>query len=314
MKRYLIVLFFIAAGIFVACESTNSDAESESVAGVSTLKSSDISSSETSTNGLEEIIYEAEFFAESESILRKLTRVRGLKHILRDRHCGRYHNGVAPEISVDTADTGYPIVITIDYGDSTSVSNGRIISGLITIEISAADTVDGATRTVEFADCVVDTVTVNGLYVHKTNSSDTTKLLTTTSEVNFYINDTIQYDFSSEHMREWISGIDTPLDHRDDETEVTGRATLTNYEGVTWNREITSPLLRIATCRYFVQGTIDISQDGNVVATLDYGDGDCDNVATLTTADGEETEIELSFIQGGKHNGHRSKKGKGGRH
>ena len=44
---------------------------------------------------------------------------------------------------------------------------------------------------------------------------------------------------------------------------------------------VTEALRREATCPYFVSGTIEITRNGNQ-GTLDFGNGDCDNIAILT--------------------------------
>lgn len=320
MKKNVFILLAIAATIFVACESitnlsdSNTDNSSLTGTALSTdLKSSEVATSETAENALEELSYEAEFYAESEHLLRMLTRTRGLKQILRGQYCERYNNGVAPDISIDTAEEGYPIVITIDYGDSTGITSGRNITGVVTIEITGSDTTDGATRTITLTDCVVDTVTINGELIRTFNGDDSTRIITKSSDVTFTINDTTEYHRTGEYVHEWLSGLDTPMDHRDDEIQVTGTTTITNQDGVTWERTITDPLLKIADCRNYVQGTIDITQDGTVLATIDYGDGECDNIATITTSDGEVIEIVLKVGKGGGKHGHGGE-GHGGDH
>jgi hypothetical protein len=47
-------------------------------------------------------------------------------------------------------------------------------------------------------------------------------------------------------------------------------------------------------CRYIVQGVVEITLNGELVSSLDYGDGECDDVAILTQ-DGETAEVDLSI-------------------
>ena len=63
------------------------------------------------------------------------------------------------------------------------------------------------------------------------------------------------------------------------------------------------PLEIIYGCDYVVHGKIEYIKDGPVVATVDFGDGECDNIATKTV-DGADKEIKLNK-KGKKH-----KKGK----
>ena len=60
-----------------------------------------------------------------------------------------------------------------------------------------------------------------------------------------------------------------------------------------YKRNIIKPLVRIVGCDYIVEGKIEYIKDGTVVATVDFGDGECDNIATKTV-DGVDKEIKLN--------------------
>jgi hypothetical protein len=59
-----------------------------------------------------------------------------------------------------------------------------------------------------------------------------------------------------------------------------------------WEKVITKPLVKPDDCNYIVEGTIEYYLDGELVATVDYGDGECDEWATKTV-DGETIEFSL---------------------
>ncbi|OQX74090.1 MAG: hypothetical protein B6D61_11895 [Bacteroidetes bacterium 4484_249] len=59
-----------------------------------------------------------------------------------------------------------------------------------------------------------------------------------------------------------------------------------------FEKVITKPLVKIEGCDYIVEGTIEYYKDGELVATIDYGDGECDDIATKTV-DGTTTEFSL---------------------
>ena len=65
-----------------------------------------------------------------------------------------------------------------------------------------------------------------------------------------------------------------------------------NRKGVARASTITTNLRREYACRYIVSGVLEISRDG-IKATLDFGDGTCDNKATVTDANGKTKEISL---------------------
>ena len=52
---------------------------------------------------------------------------------------------------------------------------------------------------------------------------------------------------------------------------------------------------KIDGCVYVEKGKIEYIKDGTVVATLDYGDGQCDDIATKTV-DGVDHEIKIKKI------------------
>ena len=61
----------------------------------------------------------------------------------------------------------------------------------------------------------------------------------------------------------------------------------------TYTKNILIPLERIDGCDYVVKGKIEYIKSGAVVATVDFGDGVCDNIATKTV-DGVDHEIKLN--------------------
>ena len=61
----------------------------------------------------------------------------------------------------------------------------------------------------------------------------------------------------------------------------------------TYTKNILIPLERIDGCDYVVKGKIEYVKDGAVVATVDFGDGECDDIATKTV-DGVDHEIKLN--------------------
>ena len=60
-----------------------------------------------------------------------------------------------------------------------------------------------------------------------------------------------------------------------------------------YKKNILMPLVKIDGCDYIVEGKIEYTKKGAVEATVDFGDGQCDNIATKTV-DGVEYEIKLN--------------------
>lgn len=59
-----------------------------------------------------------------------------------------------------------------------------------------------------------------------------------------------------------------------------------------YEKVIVKPLEKLENCRYIVSGRIEYHQSNVVVAYIDYGDGTCDNIATIMR-DGITSEISL---------------------
>ncbi len=55
-----------------------------------------------------------------------------------------------------------------------------------------------------------------------------------------------------------------------------------------YEKVVVEPLVKADDCDYIVAGTIEFFKGDEWVATIDYGDGTCDDLATKTTADSEE--------------------------
>ena len=90
--------------------------------------------------------------------------------------------------------------------------------------------------------------------------------------------------WQSTRQREWIAGEST-LAWSDDMYSITGSANGTTANGNSFTSVITSPLIRnmAAGCRrHFTQGTLEHTPSGKATKYIDYGNGTCDDQATVT--------------------------------
>lgn len=78
-----------------------------------------------------------------------------------------------------------------------------------------------------------------------------------------------------------VEGNGTPFYPLDDKFEITRNASGCNSNGNTWTSEIIDPLIKRFTCPWRVKRTVNVTRDATM-AVLDYGDGSCDNKATIT--------------------------------
>jgi hypothetical protein len=262
---------------------------------------------------LGDVDLEADYYTYAQKIIKQVAKLTGnSRKIINSHFTDKFYSGDGPVISIDTAETGYPIIISLDYGDSTVTKHGKVLSGTIILEISGDRNTDGATRKVTYENFFVDSVNLSGSTSEIFNiTADSILVITSSGNIVLTLPDGSTINAVTEKQRTWIEGDDTPFVHDDDILQVTGKTVFTTSEGESFIKEILIPLLRTGDCHNFVQGTVQYVQDGVEIAVLDYGNGECDEVATLTTADGETIEIELNGNKSHNKNINNKAKSKG---
>ena len=289
--RNLILMSFLMI-VFFACQKDETTTTTDETA----LKSGEIVASDITVESvLSEANYEAELFSQSEMWLRALSKFKhGKKNLFDGKHSDRYADGKFPEVSIDTAEAGYPITILIDYGDGTVLHHGKTISGTVSIEITAARNTDGAKRIVTYNGCKIDSVTVTGTETELFNGDNaTTRKTTVTTDLNFVLDNGTKLARKGTAVHEWLEGLATQQEHADDKIQKTGSVSVSSSDGNEWVKTIKEPLIRLGTCRNYVQGTVEYLLNSEVVAVLDYGTGACDTTAVLTVGD-KQVEISLA--------------------
>ena len=289
--KNLVGLLFMVVVVLTACNQEKFDAPQAIQTETLTTKSAQIVLNDmTSEQAVSEVEYESDFYFRVSGVLSQ-------QFLGRQKwgwHSGlRYKMGQCPTVSIDSEDTGYPKTITLDYGDSTVLRNGVVLSGMIEIYISTTPNTDGFEKTVSFDNFGVDSVSISGeMSIIYIGDNQTSSIHTTSSNLTITLPDGSVVTRSGERVREWLSGLDTPLDQSDDTIQVTGYAQITT-DTTSYKMEVSIPLIKVGDCRHFISGVIDYSTNGTVFALVDYGDGTCDELAYLTQ-NGETVEINLS--------------------
>ncbi len=291
MKRMMgFFAVVLMLGLFACNKSDDISLQSDSLS----EKSAQVAANEVSMEAVTmESEYEVEFFSNLSPILTNWWKFG--KHFSWTSKL-RYKVNQCPNVQItETESDGYPKIITMDYGDSTVLHNGTVLSGVIEITITAPRSSNDYERTVVYQSFGVDSVVVDGFATIVVDKTDTL-FRQFTSDLRFTMADGSTIDRTSERMWQWLEGMDTPEDQSDDVIVISGGAEIVmTINGVTetYKKEITTPLKRLGDCRYIVEGIVEISLDGVVLSTIDYGDGTCDEVAMVTDADGNQTEIDL---------------------
>ena len=182
-------------------------------------------------------------------------------------------------------------IVTIDFGDGCTGKRGHVFAGKIIIEYVK---VEGEfSKTVTFENFSVDGNSVAGtISVSKVRENAGGN-----PERTYSINLTITLATGGvitkkgEKIKEMIEGFDT-IERGDDVFLISGFWESVNRLGKEAKVTITTSLRREYACRYIVSGVVEITR-GEHKHTIDFGDGSCDNIATVTYADGNTKEINL---------------------
>jgi hypothetical protein len=185
-------------------------------------------------------------------------------------------------VTLDT--TVFPYELTIDFGDTNCLCNdGKYRRGKIIISFTGRYRHEGTVITTGFEDYYVDDNKVEGTRVVTNMGMNADSNYYFTIEVVgviTYANNGGTVSWSSSREREWIQGYYTG-NRWDDIYLITGTAHGVRPAGDTWDTEIINPLRVELACRFIVSGTVEITPENRPVRLLDYGNGDCDNIATV---------------------------------
>lgn len=180
-------------------------------------------------------------------------------------------------------DTLFPNTLTIDFGSGCTDAYGITRSGKIIATLTKPMISVGSVTSITLenfkrngkAITGTKTITNNGL-----NSSGHPVFGIEILNASVETADGI-VSWNSSRTREWTEGYITPLNYLDDVYNITGTASGTNTKGNKFEVEITSPLQIELSCAHITKGVIELTPEDSKTRTLDYGNGDCDDKATL---------------------------------
>lgn len=188
------------------------------------------------------------------------------------------------------ADT-WPKTLTINYGtDDCQGEDGFVRSGMLTCEVSKDFSEDEAEMKISFFDFKLNDNTIAGdLYIiNKSvgNYSVSLKngIITTKTQKNISREAELQYT--------QITGTKTITDNADDKFSISGTAMGMNSEGEAFKSTITTSLFVDFNCKYAGRGASEIQTENESTMTIDYGNGSCDNEATVIV-DGKDYNITI---------------------
>ncbi len=295
MKRFIgFAMIALTLGLF-SCNNEDNISGTE-INGEVTEKSAQISVAEVQAEAAAtESDYEVEFYANAEPFL---TRWWKMGKLFSWHNNLRYFENHCPDVEIEELENDSTI-ITLTY-DSTMLNNGKVLDGIIVIVTSGHKSSQDYSRSVNYENFSVDSLLISGYSEIVVDKLDSTfrkfeSLLTLTFPDGTIVSR------QADRIWQWVEGLETQNDQSDDVVSITGLVTATitwpDDTSETYTKEITTPLKRMATCRYMVEGVVVVSIGDEVISTMDYGysesDDECDKYAYLTTSNGEEV-IDLS--------------------
>ncbi|MBN2166529.1 MAG: hypothetical protein JW717_09655 [Marinilabiliaceae bacterium] len=190
-----------------------------------------------------------------------------------------------------TPETVYPVTFTIDYGPENYeviFGKGRIDSVVVLLKgkISFIKTGPhysaGSERNTSFDEFYINNYKIEGTQSLKTKelNIDGKPLFNWSANIRITTPNNYWVTRSVDITRVMTQGSNTKLFLLDDVFTMNGDVTGYNSTGWNYVRSITD-MVRKRTCRFPVSGTIDVV-NSLTTFSLDYGDGECDRLATIT--------------------------------
>jgi hypothetical protein len=186
----------------------------------------------------------------------------------------------------------FPKTVVIDFGDGCLGRDGKLRKGKIITVYTGLMRAAGSKATTTFERFKIDSVAVEG--THQVENTSTSNNMSFTTRV---INGKLTWDsgrwvkWSTTRTVTQVEGNGTPFFPLDDIFTITGAGRGENHRGISWAHEITEPLVKKFTCRWISKGVMRVRYN-NINAGIDYGNGNCDNKATVTI-NGRTVEISL---------------------
>jgi hypothetical protein len=187
--------------------------------------------------------------------------------------------------------TTWPKIITINFSGNCTTENGNVLSGEIVIHQTARYRTEGMVRT----------ITLNGLKINGDQVSGT-KTITNLGLVNGFRTYSVTIENGSiittageviatrtaQRTRTWIEGESTST-RWDDVYLITGTTSGTTKSGIAYTATITEPLRVARNCRWIEQGKISTIIPDLPEVVIDFGNGTCDQTATVTVNENTRT-------------------------
>jgi hypothetical protein len=199
-----------------------------------------------------------------------------------------YYLGDCAEVLIDLS--ANPYLISIDFGEENCLCNdGRYRRGKILVTFTGMYREPGTIITHTLENYFVDDDEVIGSMVVTNTGLNEQEHMQYTVSINGEVhktNDGRTITYTSDRIREWIEGRES-FQVIDDVYLISGTASGASSDNVSegsttkvtnsWQMSTTVPLRVALNCKWISAGTLLVNVTGWDEATIEYGDGNCDN-------------------------------------
>ena len=202
-------------------------------------------------------------------------------------------NSLTCAIITVTPANGFPKTIVIDFGNGCTAANGIIHKGKISVLLSDSVRKAGSTAIINFNNYFVNSFKKEGTITWTNTSTAIAKGWQRKVENGKIIAPDGRY-WLHNGVRDavQIAGVNTPNTLLDDIFLITGNHRVTNAAGKTRDCFITEALQKKTVCDNIGAGKLKV-QGTDHNAIIDFGNGDCDKLATISIDGGLPRTIIL---------------------
>lgn len=198
-----------------------------------------------------------------------------------------YQNtSVISTCAIITRDTlSNPHKIIVDFGTTNCLcKDGKYRRGKVLVSYTGRYRDAGTVITITFDDYFVNDNKIDGSKVITNmglNGNGHPEFSVSVQGTITFANNGGTRTWTSSRVREWIAGYNTAV-RSDDIYLITGTSSGMNKSGNQYTATITKAIRKELSCKWPVSGTIEISSSDRPTRTIDFGNGTCDDQATVT--------------------------------
>ncbi len=194
--------------------------------------------------------------------------------------------GPCTKIEVSPNDSTFPKTVIINYGDGCICRDGKFRKGAIVLHFTGPIRRSGSVLTITFRSYFVNRVHIEGTKTIKNMSENGVhKYATLVENGKVTWPNGRGFTYEGAKIVTQVRGMETRT-IRDDVYSIEGRNKTVYANGTVVIKNTETPLIKPVACAWIVKGILKVKINDRVLY-IDFGNGDCDNKATLKWAGGE---------------------------